>query len=95
MTSLELLQLRKSNKYVVIATAIDCIYTFQETLKPDEKLSLQNIFTPYVNGIRIPVVIEEKSDLNYSVFRCFAQPNEAYATQWGWLCGAGILTGEV
>ncbi|XP_037937988.1 vacuolar protein sorting-associated protein 18 homolog [Teleopsis dalmanni] len=94
ITSLELLRMANSNKYIVVAATPDCIYTFQEVLRPDEK-SLQPIFTTYVNGTQVHGTIEVKTDLTYSVFRYFAPANERYAKNWGWLCGAGIRIGEV
>ncbi|XP_068159229.1 vacuolar protein sorting-associated protein 18 homolog [Drosophila tropicalis] len=100
ITGLELLRVPNSQRYVVVATTPDCIYTFQETLKVNQEefqqqRSLQAIFTTYVTGAQEPQSEERKTDLTHSQLRFFAPPNSKYPKQWAWLCGAGIRTGEL
>ncbi|XP_022227330.2 vacuolar protein sorting-associated protein 18 homolog isoform X1 [Drosophila obscura] len=93
ITGLKLLRVPNSSRYIVVVTSPECIYTFQETLKPEER-TLQPIFAGYVNGVQEPHCEERKTDLTYSQLRFFAPPNSKYPKQWAWLCGAGIRVGE-
>lgn len=94
INGLEVLQVPNSNRWIVVAATPESIYSFQETLKPDDR-SLQSIFTNYVNGERDPYCERQKTDLGYSQLRFFAPPKSKYPKQWAWLCGAGIRIGEV
>ncbi|XP_030245587.1 vacuolar protein sorting-associated protein 18 homolog [Drosophila navojoa] len=94
INGLELLRMPNSNRWIVVATTPDCIYTFQETLKQEERC-LQPIFASYVNGERNPHCEKHKTDLGYSVLRFFAPPNSKYPKQWAWLCGSGLRVGEL
>ncbi|XP_030378216.1 vacuolar protein sorting-associated protein 18 homolog [Scaptodrosophila lebanonensis] len=94
ITGLELLRVPNSSRYIVVATTPDCIYTFQETLRPDER-SLNAIFSGYVTSMKEPHCEERKTDINCSLLRFFAPPNSKYPKQWAWLCGAGIRVGEL
>ncbi|XP_064540264.1 vacuolar protein sorting-associated protein 18 homolog isoform X2 [Drosophila montana] len=94
INGLEVLRVPNSNRWIVVATTPDSIYTFHETLKPEER-SLQPIFASYVNGEREPYCEKQKTDLSYSTLRFFAPPNSKYPKQWAWLCGAGIRIGEL
>ncbi|EDW66448.1 vacuolar protein sorting-associated protein 18 homolog isoform X1 [Drosophila virilis] len=94
INGLEVLRVPNSNRWIVVANTPDSIYTFYETLKPDER-SLQPIFASYVNGERELSQKQQKTDLSYSTLRFFAPPNSKYPKQWAWLCGAGIRIGEL
>ncbi|KAI8121649.1 putative vacuolar protein sorting-associated protein 18 [Lucilia cuprina] len=94
ITGLEFNKVPNSNQYIVVATAPDYIFTFQETLRPEEK-SLQPIFNSYINGTQSHGYEEAKTDLNYSVLRFYGPANEKFPTNWGWLCGSGLRHGEV
>lgn len=94
ITGLEFNKLPNTNQYIVIITAPDCIFTFQDTLRPEEK-SLQYIFNNYVNGTQSHGYEVAKTDLNFSVLRLYAPTNEKYPTNWGWLCGSGLRHGQV
>lgn len=94
INGLEVLRVPNSNRWIVVANTPDSIYTFYETLKPEER-SLQPIFASYVNGERELSQKQQKTDLSYSTLRFFAPPNSKYPKQWAWLCGAGIRIGEV
>ncbi|EDV95452.1 vacuolar protein sorting-associated protein 18 homolog [Drosophila grimshawi] len=94
INGLEVLRVPNSNRWIVVATTPNCIYSFEETLRPEER-SLQPIFASYVNGERQPYCEKQKTDLGYSLIRFFAPPNSKYPKQWAWLCGAGIRIGEL
>ncbi|XP_017062924.1 vacuolar protein sorting-associated protein 18 homolog [Drosophila eugracilis] len=94
ITGLKLLRVPNSNRYIIVVTSPECIYTFQETLKAEER-SLQSIFAGYVSGVQEPHCEERKTDLTYSQLRFFAPPNGKYPKQWAWLCGEGIRVGEL
>lgn len=94
INGIEILRVPNSNRWIVVAVTPDSIYSFQETLKPDDR-SLQSIFTSYVNGERNPYCEKQKTDLGYSQLRFFSPPRSDYPKQWAWLCGAGIRIGEV
>ncbi|XP_050332162.1 vacuolar protein sorting-associated protein 18 homolog [Bactrocera neohumeralis] len=94
INGLELLRLPNTNKYMVIATTPDCIYTFQESLKPDDR-SLQFIFANYVNGQQVHGAEMIETELNYSALQLYGEPNEKLPKQWAWLCGSGIRFGEI
>ncbi|KAH8240413.1 hypothetical protein KR038_006656 [Drosophila bunnanda] len=94
ITGLKLLRIPNSSRYIVVVTSPECIYTFQETLKPEER-SLQPIFAGYVSGVLEPHCEERKTDLTYSQLRFFAPPNSKYPKQWAWLCGEGLRVGEL
>uniref|UniRef100_W8B004 Vacuolar protein sorting-associated protein 18 homolog n=1 Tax=Ceratitis capitata TaxID=7213 RepID=W8B004_CERCA len=94
ITGLELLRLPNTNKYMVIATTPDRIYTFQENLKPDDR-SLQFIFANYVNGQQMHGEEVIETELNYSLLQLYGEPNEKLPKQWAWLCGSGIRFGEI
>lgn len=94
ITGIEFNKLPNTNQYIVVVTAPDCIFTFQETLRGEEK-SLQPIFNSYINGTQSHGYEVVKTDLNYSVLRFYAAPNEKFPTHWGWLCGSGLRHGEV
>lgn len=94
INGLEFLRVPNTNQYLIIVAAPDYIFTFQETLRSDEK-SLQAIFTGYVNGTQSHGFETAKTDLNYSVLKLYAQPGEKFASLWGWLCGSGIRHGRV
>ncbi|KAH8366537.1 hypothetical protein KR084_000982 [Drosophila pseudotakahashii] len=94
ITGLKLLRVPNSSRYIIVVTSPECIYTFQETLKPEER-SLQSIFAGYVSGVQEPHCEERKTDLTYSQLRFFAPPNSKYPKQWAWLCGEGIRVGEL
>ncbi|KAH8309991.1 hypothetical protein KR044_004249 [Drosophila immigrans] len=94
INGLEVLRLPNSNRWMVVAVTPDAIYSFEETLRPEER-SLQPIFSSYVNGEREPQCEKQKTDLSYSLLRFFAPPNSKYPKQWAWLCGAGIRIGEL
>lgn len=79
---------------MVIATTPDCIYTFQESLKPDDR-SLQFIFASYVNGQQVHGAEMIETELSYSALQLYGEPNEKLPKQWAWLCGSGIRFGEV
>ncbi|XP_017134048.1 vacuolar protein sorting-associated protein 18 homolog [Drosophila elegans] len=93
ITGLKLLRVPNSSRYIILVTSPECIYTFQETLKAEER-SLQPIFAGYVSGVQEPHSEERKTDLTYSQLRLFAPPNSKYPKQWAWLCGEGIRVGE-
>lgn len=82
------------NHCLIIAVTSDAIYTFQEILRPEEK-SLQAVFIPYVSGGRSHWSKVERTDLNYSVWKTYAEPNVKFPLNWGWLCGTGLKYGEV
>ncbi|KAL9878986.1 vacuolar protein sorting-associated protein 18 dor isoform 1-T1 [Glossina fuscipes fuscipes] len=94
INGLEFLRVPNTNQYLIIVAAPDYIFTFQETLRSDEK-SLQSIFTGYVNGTQSHGFETAKTDLNYSVLKLYAQPGEKFASLWGWLCGSGIRHGRI
>ncbi|KAM8718382.1 hypothetical protein ACLKA7_000194 [Drosophila subpalustris] len=94
INGLELLRVPNSNRWIVVAATPDSLYSFDSTLRPDER-SLQPLFTSYVNGEREPNCEKQKTDLSYSMLRFFAPPNSKYPKQWAWLCGAGIRIGEL
>ncbi|XP_016939346.1 vacuolar protein sorting-associated protein 18 homolog [Drosophila suzukii] len=94
ITGLKLLRVPNSSRYIIVATSPECIYTFQETLKTEER-SMQAIFAGYVSGVQEPHCEERKTDLSYSQLRFFAPPNSKYPKQWAWLCGEGIRVGEL
>lgn len=94
INGLEVLRVPNSNRWIIVAATPDCIYSFEGTLRAEER-SLQPIFTSYVNGEREPTCEKQKTDLSYSMLRFFAPPNSKYPKQWAWLCGAGIRTGEL
>ncbi|XP_036319300.1 LOW QUALITY PROTEIN: vacuolar protein sorting-associated protein 18 homolog [Rhagoletis pomonella] len=94
ITGLELLRLPNTNRFMVIATAPDCIYTFQENCKSDDR-SLQFIFANYVNGQQIHGAEMVETELSYSVLQLYGEPNEKLPKQWAWLCGSGIRFGEI
>uniref|UniRef100_A0A1A9X021 Vacuolar protein sorting-associated protein 18 homolog n=1 Tax=Glossina brevipalpis TaxID=37001 RepID=A0A1A9X021_9MUSC len=94
INGLEFLRVPNTNQYLIIVAAPDYIYTFQETLRTDEK-SLQAIFSSYVNGTQSHGFEAAKTDLNYSVLKLYAQPGEKFASLWGWLCGSGIRHGRI
>ncbi|XP_054729597.1 vacuolar protein sorting-associated protein 18 homolog [Anastrepha obliqua] len=94
ITSLELLRLPNTNKYMVIATTTDSIYTFQENAKSDDRY-LQFIFANYVNGQQIhgPKIVD--TEFGNSLLQLYGEPNEKLPKQWAWLCGSGIRFGEI
>ncbi|XP_060661788.1 vacuolar protein sorting-associated protein 18 homolog [Drosophila nasuta] len=94
INGLEVLKVPNSNRWIVVAVTPDAIYSFEETLRPEER-SLQPIFSSYVNGEREPQCEKQKTDLTYSMLRFFAPPSSQYPKQWAWLCGAGIRIGEL
>ncbi|KMZ07689.1 vacuolar protein sorting-associated protein 18 homolog [Drosophila simulans] len=94
ITGLKLLRVPNSSRYIIVVTSPECIYTFQETLKAEER-SLQAIFAGYVSGVQEPHCEERKTDLTFSQLRFFAPPNSKYPKQWAWLCGEGIRVGEL
>lgn len=94
INGIEILRVPNSNRWIVVAVTPDSIYSFQETLKTDDR-SLQSIFMSYVNEGRKPYCEKQKTDLGYSQLRFFAPPRSDYPKQWAWLCGAGIRLGEV
>lgn len=94
ITGLEFYKLPNSSQYIIIVTASDCIFTFQDTLRTDDK-SLQPIFNNYINGTQSHGFEMSKTDLNYSVLRFYAAPNEKFPSTWGWLSGTGLRHGQV
>uniref|UniRef100_A0A1I8PFA3 Vacuolar protein sorting-associated protein 18 homolog n=1 Tax=Stomoxys calcitrans TaxID=35570 RepID=A0A1I8PFA3_STOCA len=82
------------NQYIVVATATDCILTFQGNLRTEER-TLQPIFNGYINGTQSHGYEVAKTDMKYSVLQLNGEPNEKYPKQWGWLCGSGLRHGEV
>lgn len=83
-----------AGQYIVVATATDCIFTFQGHLRMEER-TLQPIFNAYLGGTQSHGYEVAKTDMKYSVLQFYAQPNEKYPAQWGWLCGSGLRHGEV
>lgn len=94
VNDLNLFRLPNSYNYVVTIGAYDKIYTFQETIRPEDK-SLQCIFTNYVNGSLEPAVLEIENKLNYSVQRYYTPRNEKYPMKWAWFTGSGVLHGNI
>lgn len=95
ITGLEVLRTPNNcNHCLLVVTTPDAIYTFQEILRAEEK-SLQSVFTPYVAGGRSYCCKIERTDLNYSVWRTYTEPNVKFPLNWGWLCGTGVKYGEV
>ncbi|KAH8273508.1 hypothetical protein KR018_008628, partial [Drosophila ironensis] len=94
ITGLKLLRVPNSTRFIVVATSAECIYTFQDTLRAEER-GLQAIFVKFVNGEQEPHCEERKTDLTYSQLRFFAPPNSKYPKQWAWLCGSGLRVGEL
>lgn len=94
INGIDVLRVPNSNRWIIVAVTPDCIYSFEGTLRPEER-SLQSIFTSYVNGEREPNCEKHKTDLSYSMLRFFAPPNSKFPKHWAWLCGAGIRLGEV
>lgn len=83
-----------TSQYIVVATATDCIFTFQGNLRTDDR-TLQPIFNTYLNGTQSHGYEVAKTDLKYSILQFYGAPNEKYPTQWGWLCGSGLRHGQV
>lgn len=94
ITGLEFCRVPNSKQYIIVATAPDGIYTFQDNLRSEER-TLQPLFATYVNGTQSFGFEEAKTDINYSVLRLYAPPNEKYPQQWGFLTGSGIRHGDV
>ncbi|XP_055383073.1 vacuolar protein sorting-associated protein 18 homolog isoform X2 [Condylostylus longicornis] len=90
ITGLQFYKVPNTSRYIVVVSTTDSVYKFQETLKSDEKLVLQNIFTQYMN---IPEDLLKFRGIHTKVsvlsFNCSTKTK--YPEHFAWLTEEGIF----
>uniref|UniRef100_A0A1B0CQ76 Vacuolar protein sorting-associated protein 18 homolog n=1 Tax=Lutzomyia longipalpis TaxID=7200 RepID=A0A1B0CQ76_LUTLO len=98
ITGIEYFRVPNTNEYIVLATSVDRLYKFQETIKSDERQPLQSIFNSYLN---VPEDIQDFHEIKKAAkgkatkLRVCYDYKSHFPRSFGWITEPCIFYGEM